>query len=1334
MASMLEVMREYKHLSAKKKAEGRLPPSLEERLVELEGVVKASRKSDGQPPAGNDAPSPVLASTPPPVAQLSAKPRPAGLPRANNSTSGAPPPRVQQTPMPQIARSGSAASAPPPAVRAPSRAQAPAKEVHVPEERARSREAPADQKYGFLDLVALKLPRAATVRILLLASAVALLMAADLGICIGFGVPSERATWSVLPMLILIAGGGWFLMYPGLLYWRESAASSGSAHISEVDFVAKVPVVEPIVTVVTVLGVVLYVWLGGYTTTGLGSVAGVLFTFFFGTLVCAVAAMLAVRPIAMAKVKARALRQYLEGGQHHLNKGNPKRARRLLERAMEEARGTPKVNEIVRLLRTATLAEAEELRKKGYAQHADEMIRAQSSKPGMELVVGWDSSAAASDDDAAAKVLVSKLENGDSDGASASDILASASQGPKLIHPQDIIIDAARANAKPATADEAANRERGRLFERKNRMREAFEVLSGANLAVTPQLAEEAAQQYIQENMLRSADAIFEALGKRQIPEFYKAVAAEWARDSGGDPPPEACVRLATVLSQLGEEEPAARIACRGALSKNGSPEARLHAAKYALQLCQKIDKEPPVELLEAMGDFANAARAYEQEGRTEEALRCYRSCADGYLEKKEGPGRLIPVLSKILLLDPNLADKYLEPLALHVLDTAASGPVSMKILTTYRKRKKSDERLLLRMFQLYLDAQQPDEAWNELDALVKLGGTNPEAGLKECRLFVDRFPENLKARAQYVRTLLKVGRIDDAARQVHQYVGRATEQKSDPKETIALLELLLDWGHDDNELRKAMALLRIEDGSLEQGLADLVRYVKEGGRDPKAIEIAKSMLSENLALPSGAPNHERLMRLGEFLLYCGEPEAAVQHLEIARASKDHKTDVHMFLARANLSMASPKKAITLLKEAIGGRALKETLELHYELARAYEAAGMNPEAGKVDAAVSKAKPDFVLEYEKSRPRFDRADTSWQPEGDFETEKTNPTDVAPPLREAAQRPVAMTPPPSVRSQPTPAPRLMTPPLSGDAKKAVAKPPSLSPMSPEKGHDGEGGQHLGDSLLPRYRLLRKIGSGGMGEVHLAEDVDLGRYVAIKVLRRTLATDLFLAKFKEEARIVAQLQHPNIVAIYDLGQKGQWSYIVMEYVDGYDLATLVNKSGGFERRRLIKIVAATAEAMSYAHSKGVIHRDLKPANILVGSNDVVKVTDFGIAKVLQPDGAQETAFSAAGLQVGTVNYMAPEQIRGASVDARTDLYLLGTTLYVCLTGAFPFSGDAVAFQKLRDDPVSARKHVASISAELDACIMKCLARKPEDRYQTMLEFAEAVRKVPEVTGRR
>jgi tetratricopeptide (TPR) repeat protein/predicted Ser/Thr protein kinase len=979
-------------------------------------------------------------------------------------------------------------------------------------------------------------------------------------------------------------------------------------------------------------------------------------------------------------------------------------------------------------------------------------------------MTGWGDNQAGgsgSDDiDAVARSLVASMEGGDGGGAQSASDLLSSSTGPRLIDASEVVIDDFRAQVKPGSADEAAIRERARVFMSKKRMREAFETLVQASLPVTKMQAEEAAQAYISEGMLRSADAIYEALGVRQIPEFYKAVSAEWARDSKGDPPPEACVRLATILSSLGEDEPAARIACRGALSKTGSPEARQAAAKLGIDLCKKIEKEPPVELLEAMGDFANAARAYETEGRPEDAIRVYRACADQLFDKKEGPGRLIPVLSKLFLLDPNISDKYLDPLASHVLETSASGPVSMKILVAYKKRKKSDEKLTARMFQLFVDAQQSEEAWNELDALAKLTAANPEGCLKECRLFVDRFPEHLRARAQYVRSLLKLGRIDDAARQVHQYVHRSKEQNADPKETIALLTLLLDWGHDDKELRKALGVLRVETGAAAEGLADLARYVKEGGRDPKTIAMARELLSENLALPSGSPNHERLLRLGEFLLYSGDPEGAIPHLEVARASKDHRAEALLHLGQAAVAALQPKKAIPLLKEAISGQKVKDTLELNYELARAYEAAGMKSDADRIDRAVSQANPDFAIEYEKTRARFDRADTSFALEGDFEVEKTNPTDVVKKI-EAAQRVEAetrqkehpalsaLTPPPKVqeadgfgspsvrggRALPDQGP--VGPASKGAdpfAKRAPnLRPPSISPVSPEKDGESEPG-HLGDTLLPRYRLLRKIGAGGMGEVHLAEDTDLGRYVAIKVLRRSLATDLFLAKFKEEARIVAQLQHPNIVAIYDLGQKGAWSYIVMEYVDGFDLATLVNKSGGFERKRLIKIVAATAEAMSYAHGRGVIHRDLKPANILVGLNDSVKVTDFGIAKVLQPDGGQETAFSAAGLQVGTVNYMAPEQIRGANVDPRTDLYLLGTTLYVCLTGAFPFQGDAVAFQKLRDDPASARSHVNSISAELDTCVMKCLARKPEDRYQTMLEFAAAVRKVPEVVGRR
>jgi serine/threonine-protein kinase len=271
--------------------------------------------------------------------------------------------------------------------------------------------------------------------------------------------------------------------------------------------------------------------------------------------------------------------------------------------------------------------------------------------------------------------------------------------------------------------------------------------------------------------------------------------------------------------------------------------------------------------------------------------------------------------------------------------------------------------------------------------------------------------------------------------------------------------------------------------------------------------------------------------------------------------------------------------------------------------------------------------------------------------------------------------------------------------------------------------------LSEVLAPRYKLKKRVGSGGMGDVHMAEDLVLGRKVAIKVLRRTLATDLFLAKFKDEARIVAGLTHPGIVQVYDIGHRAEWAYIVMEYVAGPNLATLVSAATPPTRPQLLGVMADVADAMGYAHKRGVIHRDLKPANILVSTEGVAKVTDFGIAHVLQGDGQDETAFSAAGMQVGTVNYMAPEQIRGKKVDPRTDIYLLGTTLYYCLSGRYPFTGDAVVIQKLKSEPTPIEKYLPNVSRELASFVMKCLARSPDDRWQSMEELGQRLRRLPD-----
>jgi predicted Ser/Thr protein kinase len=431
--------------------------------------------------------------------------------------------------------------------------------------------------------------------------------------------------------------------------------------------------------------------------------------------------------------------------------------------------------------------------------------------------------------------------------------------------------------------------------------------------------------------------------------------------------------------------------------------------------------------------------------------------------------------------------------------------------------------------------------------------------------------------------------------------------------------------------------------------------------------------------------------------LNLGDVRAAIPALEVARHHGPSKLEAELWLARAYVSVGHASEAISTLRDGIGGRPLPDTLELHFELARIYEALGKIKDAEKIDAAIDLVSPGY-------RAR-----------------------VAPHPMYSAQAPTARSAPPTF-AEGTTTDASGAPPTIAEAGLPAAAAAAVAAVAAST--DNGGSQDLHVALSPRYHLAKKIGSGGMGEVYLAEDEDLGRYVAIKVLRRNLATDLFLSKFRDEARIVAQLAHPNIVTVYDLGQAGGWAWIVMEFVDGKDLGSLV-KPGGLDRGRLLNIIARVADAMQYAHSRGVVHRDLKPANILVGASDIAKVTDFGIAKVLS--GGAETAFSAAGLQVGTVNYMAPEQIRGEAIDARTDVYLLGTTLYQCLTRTLPFSGEAAIFQKLSKDPTPPRAFVPDLTAELEACVLRCLARQPAERYQTMAELADTLRALPETRRR-
>ena len=270
------------------------------------------------------------------------------------------------------------------------------------------------------------------------------------------------------------------------------------------------------------------------------------------------------------------------------------------------------------------------------------------------------------------------------------------------------------------------------------------------------------------------------------------------------------------------------------------------------------------------------------------------------------------------------------------------------------------------------------------------------------------------------------------------------------------------------------------------------------------------------------------------------------------------------------------------------------------------------------------------------------------------------------------------------------------------------------------------QHLSD----RYELGDILGFGGMSEVHLARDVRLHRDVAVKVLRADLARDpSFYLRFRREAQNAAALNHPSIVAVYDTGEAetptGPLPYIVMEYVDGVTLRDIVHTDGPLTPRRAIEIIADACQALNFSHQNGIIHRDVKPANIMISSTNAVKVMDFGIARAI----ADSSSVTQTAAVIGTAQYLSPEQARGDPVDARSDVYSLGCVLYEILTGEPPFTGDSpvsVAYQHVREDPIPPSERHEGISSDLDAVVLKALAKNPENRYQTAAEMrADLVR---------
>src|ERR671930_409826 len=258
---------------------------------------------------------------------------------------------------------------------------------------------------------------------------------------------------------------------------------------------------------------------------------------------------------------------------------------------------------------------------------------------------------------------------------------------------------------------------------------------------------------------------------------------------------------------------------------------------------------------------------------------------------------------------------------------------------------------------------------------------------------------------------------------------------------------------------------------------------------------------------------------------------------------------------------------------------------------------------------------------------------------------------------------------------------------------------------------------------RYRILRKLGSGGMANVYLAEDEELGRRVAIKILNDRYANDeLFIERFRREAKSAAGLSHPNIVSIYDRGEAEGTYYIAMEVIEGRSLKELILTRGPLPIAQAVAYTLEMLEALRCAHRHGIIHRDIKPHNILIGAR--LKVTAFGIAR------AGASQMTEAGSIMGTAQYLSPEQARGAPVTASSDLYSVGIVLYEMLTGKVPFSGDSaieIAMKHLNELPKPPSKLRPEIPPELDHVVLRALAKAPEDRYQTAEEFAEDLHRV-------
>ena len=259
-------------------------------------------------------------------------------------------------------------------------------------------------------------------------------------------------------------------------------------------------------------------------------------------------------------------------------------------------------------------------------------------------------------------------------------------------------------------------------------------------------------------------------------------------------------------------------------------------------------------------------------------------------------------------------------------------------------------------------------------------------------------------------------------------------------------------------------------------------------------------------------------------------------------------------------------------------------------------------------------------------------------------------------------------------------------------------------------------------LAEYRIEGLLGRGGMSVVYLAEDLRLRRRVALKVLAPELASDArFRERFLRESELAASIDHPNIIPIYEAGEADGRLFIAMRYVEGTDLKALLRTQGALEPPHALAVASQIADALDAAHERGLVHRDVKPSNVLLGPRGHSYLSDFGLTK----SASERVGLAGTGL-VGTVDYVAPEQIRSEEVDGRTDLYSFGCLLFECLTGEVPFahaSEVAVVYAQLEEEPPRPSERLPGLPIALDTVLARAMAKLPDDRYDTCRELVDA-----------